>query len=179
MGRRPAAILGALRISRGKLPHLFIQPIYDDSSRIAGMLCVVTEVTERVIGERRLRVLRDLAASPRAETIDEACKRLFSVLADDPLDIAFTALYLLDQSLERLQLVQHSGGLPDLLVPPTFASAESTGPWPIGEAIRSGVPQPVEIPPSIPIASSIGGIASTKRWYFPSNTAVPRRAWRS
>jgi signal transduction histidine kinase len=138
--------------------HTFsYSPIYDDSSRIAGMLCVVTEVTERVIGERRLRVLRDLAASPRAETIDEACKRLFSVLADDPLDIAFTALYLLDQSLERLQLVQHSGGLPDLLVPPIFASTESTDPWPIGEAIRSGVPQPAEIPPSIPIASSIWG----------------------
>jgi hypothetical protein len=43
--------------------HTFsYSPVYDDDSRIAGMLCVVTEVTERVIGERRLRVLRDLAA---------------------------------------------------------------------------------------------------------------------
>jgi CheY-like chemotaxis protein len=31
--------------------------VYDDGNRIAGMLCVVTEVTERVIGERRLRTL--------------------------------------------------------------------------------------------------------------------------
>jgi PAS domain-containing protein len=43
--------------------HTFsYSPVYDDQNRIAGMLCVVTEVTERVIGERRLRVLRDLAA---------------------------------------------------------------------------------------------------------------------
>jgi len=43
--------------------HTFsYSPVYDDQIRIAGMLCVVTEVTERVIGERRLRVLRDLAA---------------------------------------------------------------------------------------------------------------------
>ena len=73
--------------------HTFsYSPIYDDSSSIAGMLCVVTEVTERVIGERRLRVLRDLAVSPRAETIDDAYKRLFTVLADNPPDIAFAAL---------------------------------------------------------------------------------------
>ncbi len=46
--------------------HTFsYSPVYDDQSRIAGMLCVVTEVTERVIGERRLRVLRDLAARGR------------------------------------------------------------------------------------------------------------------
>jgi hypothetical protein len=35
--------------------HTFsYNPIYDDGNQIAGMLCVVTEATERVIGERRL-----------------------------------------------------------------------------------------------------------------------------
>jgi GAF domain-containing protein len=100
-------------------------------------------------------VLRDLAVSPRAETIDEAYKRLFTVLADNPLDIAFAALYLLDQSEERLHLVQHSSGLPELLVPPSFDLAESTSAWPIGDTIRTGAPQEVEIPPSSPIISSI------------------------
>ncbi len=33
--------------------------MYDDESHIAGMLCVVTEVTERVIGERLMPELRD------------------------------------------------------------------------------------------------------------------------
>jgi len=27
----------------------FVRPVYDDQIRVAGMLCVVTEVTERVI----------------------------------------------------------------------------------------------------------------------------------
>jgi len=46
-------------------------------SRIAGMLCVVTEVTDRVIGERRLRVLRDLAARTMGvEPVEESCGRL-------------------------------------------------------------------------------------------------------
>src|SRR5580693_1169668 len=43
--------------------HTFsYSPVYDDLSRIAGMLCVVTEVTERVVGERRVATLRDLAS---------------------------------------------------------------------------------------------------------------------
>ena len=127
--------------------HTFsYSPIYDDASRIAGMLCVVTEVTERVIGERRLRVLRDLAASPRAETTEEACKRLIDVLANNPLDVSFASLYLLDQTQERLELAHYFGDLPEQLLPAQIALADRSGPWPIGEAIRSGAPQIVELP---------------------------------
>ena len=42
--------------------HTFsYSPLSDDSGNVAGMLCVVTEETERVVGERRMAVLRDLA----------------------------------------------------------------------------------------------------------------------
>ena len=42
--------------------HTFsYSPLRDDGGAIAGMLCVVTEETERVIGERRLLTLRQLA----------------------------------------------------------------------------------------------------------------------
>ena len=42
--------------------HTFsYSPLADDDGAVAGMLCVVTEVTNGVIGERRLHVLRDLA----------------------------------------------------------------------------------------------------------------------
>ncbi len=61
------------------------------------MLCVVAEVTERVIGERQLAVLRDLgvrlaAAATRAEVMSalEAC------LAADPRDLPFALVYLRD-----------------------------------------------------------------------------------
>ena len=67
--------------------HTFsYSPVYDDQSRIAGMLCVVTEVTERVIGERRLRVLRDLAARAGGVAgVEETCRRACDVLASLPL----------------------------------------------------------------------------------------------
>ena len=82
--------------------HTFsYSPVYDDESRVAGMLCVVTEVTERVIGERRLRVLRDLAARARRASIgvDASCRGACEVLAQYPFDVPFAALYLLDADI--------------------------------------------------------------------------------
>ncbi len=126
--------------------HTFsYSPIYDDDSRIAGMLCVVTEVTERVIGERRLRALRDLAASPRAETTAEACKRLIDVLAGSPLDVPFASLYLLDQTQEFARLAASYGALPARFLPAQIRLADCEELWPIGEAIRSGAPQIVKL----------------------------------
>src|SRR5579863_5822414 len=78
--------------------HTFsYSPVYNDESRIAGMLCVVTEVTERVIGERRLRALRDLGTqSGTRGSVAEACERICNVLARYPLDVSFAGLYLAD-----------------------------------------------------------------------------------
>ena len=46
-------------------------PVPDESGGVGGMFCACTETTARVIGERRLRTLRDLAVSPAdARTID-------------------------------------------------------------------------------------------------------------
>src|SRR5215475_932756 len=71
--------------------HTFsYSPVYDDASHIAGMLCVVTEVTERVVGERRLRALSDLASHvARVERVEETCERASDVFAQYPSDVPF------------------------------------------------------------------------------------------
>ncbi len=126
--------------------HTFsYSPVYDDGSRIAGMLCVVTEVTERVIGERRLRVLRDLAQWPRAETTAEACKRLLNTLALDPLDVPFAALYMLDTADGCLRLAHHYGDLPARLRPAQIALADSSAPWPMAHVLHGGAPHDVDL----------------------------------
>jgi PAS domain S-box-containing protein len=126
--------------------HTFsYSPVYDDGNRIAGMLCVVTEVTERVISERRLRVLRDLAQGPRAQEIHEACRQLLGTLALDPLDVPFACLYMLDPADACLRRAQHYGALPERLRPAQIALADTSGFWPIGEALRSGAPQVVDL----------------------------------
>src|SRR6202020_1099825 len=129
--------------------HTFsYSPVYDDASRIAGMLCVVTEVTDRVIGERRLQILRDLATQPGARTsVPEACGRICSVLARYPLDIAFAGLYLLQGNEARL--AARTRDLPAAVLPPTWRADDATPVWPIRKLMRSGATQEIADLPGI------------------------------
>ena len=106
--------------------HTFsYSPVYDDQSRIAGMLCVVTEVTERVIGERRLRVLRDLAT--RGGGVDARRRKLPARLrgsgALSPFDAPFfAALYLVESGARPgAPCSAHSCELPEPALPGTLA----------------------------------------------------------
>jgi PAS domain S-box-containing protein len=117
--------------------HTFsYSPVYNDESRIAGMLCVVTEVTDRVIGERRLRVLRDLAARPiGVESEEEACRRLCAVLNQYPLDTPFAALYLIPGGAARARRAARTADAPAEVAPPEL---ELTGsPWPLSALIET------------------------------------------
>jgi signal transduction histidine kinase len=77
--------------------HTFsYSPVYDDDDRVAGMLCVVTEVTERVISERRLGVLHALGRRSGVESVSTCSRRLCHVLARHPLDVPLAGLYLAD-----------------------------------------------------------------------------------
>ncbi len=120
--------------------HTFsYSPVYDDESHIAGMLCVVTEVTERVIGERRLHVLRDLAARASSlETVQQACERLVAVLAANPLDVPFSCLYLLDEATSQARLVSYHGDPPQRLRSSLAASGAGDDPWRLREALHNG-----------------------------------------
>src|SRR6185312_11029022 len=75
--------------------HTFsYSPLADDAGAIAGMLCVVTEETERVIGDRRLRVLRDLAtalatAGTPAEVFAAAAASHSAAAQDLPFTLAY------------------------------------------------------------------------------------------
>ncbi len=75
--------------------HTFsYSPLSDDDGRTAGMLCVVVEETERVIGERRLATLRDLAAEASAAmTEQELFEAIDRSLARNQEDLPFAFAY--------------------------------------------------------------------------------------
>jgi signal transduction histidine kinase len=117
-------------------------PAEDDSGAIAGMLAVCSEVTAQVVGERRLAFLRNLAAAGDARELDDACRRLFSVVAGHPLDMPFALIYLRDAgtggSAGRLKL-RASIGIPQdaPAVPPSFdPHAYGPDPWSLARAAR-------------------------------------------
>lgn len=68
-------------------------PVRDESGDVGGVLVTVAETTARVLGERRLRTLRDLAARA-AGTTDEtpAWIDAAATLALNPADIPFALL---------------------------------------------------------------------------------------
>ncbi|MEO8038560.1 MAG: ATP-binding protein [Betaproteobacteria bacterium] len=111
--------------------HTFsYSPVYDDRSHIAGMLCVVTEVTERVVGERRLRLLRDLAARDAGVTgVDDNCRRACEVLAQYPLDAPFAALYLLESDARQARRAARTRELPESALPQLLTLDDPTSPW--------------------------------------------------
>ncbi|MEP6546823.1 MAG: ATP-binding protein [Gammaproteobacteria bacterium] len=120
--------------------HTFsYSPVYNDDSRIEGMLCVVTEVTDRVIGERRLRVLRDLAARTMgAESVEESCERLCGVLGQYSMDTPFSALYL-QEAHDRFQCYARSADVSSDVLPLTLTDGDSS--WPLAQLLRDGAPQ--------------------------------------
>jgi hypothetical protein len=80
-------------------------PILDESGTIGGIFCACNETTGRVIGERRLRTLRDLGRREvEAKTAAGACELAARTLADNPGDIPFALIYLLDANASHAGL---------------------------------------------------------------------------
>ena len=84
-------------------------PIRDETGNVGGVFTPVIETTAKVIGERRLKTLRDLASHSAAMLdADETIRQSAAVLAQNPYDVAFAALYVLRpdrRSAERHALV--------------------------------------------------------------------------
>lgn len=77
--------------------HTFsYSPLADDAGQVVGMLCVVTETTERVITDRRMTLLRDLATQlTHTRRLEDIGPALAVILGNQP-DIPFLATYLFD-----------------------------------------------------------------------------------
>jgi signal transduction histidine kinase/DNA-binding response OmpR family regulator len=70
-------------------------PVRDESGSVGGVFCIVSETTGRVLGERRLRALRDLAArNANARSLDEACSLSITAMGENAHDLTFVLLYL-------------------------------------------------------------------------------------
>ncbi|WP_199514669.1 ATP-binding protein [Nucisporomicrobium flavum] len=78
-------------------------PARDDDGRTVGVLTVCSEVTEQVVGERRLRLLRDLSlrGCDRTAGVAETCEQLAATMGEHPLDVPFAAIYLRDGAVLR------------------------------------------------------------------------------
>jgi GAF domain-containing protein len=119
--------------------HTFsYSPLLDDDGKVTGHLCVVTEETDRIIGERRLGTLRSLAAeSSKAITEEDLVKSVSRILDDNQQDLPFTLTYLVSNDGNQARLCCRTGlpaGHP--AAPEIIKLGEKNPVWPIDVLLR-------------------------------------------
>lgn len=118
-------------------------PLRIETGAVGGIFCACTETTGRVLGERRLRTLRDLASrSAEAKEVTEACGLAADALAANPHDIPFALLYLIDESGTEARLAASVRMEPGNEAAPLLVRLDEPGHsaqgWPLGRAVESG-----------------------------------------
>ena len=98
---------------------------------MVGMLCVVTEETERVIGERRVGSLRQLASEMAGKNTQQSVLvAAEKVMGANRKDLPFTLLYLLDSD-GTARLAGSTGIAPHHAIAPTSIQAGDDSIWPL------------------------------------------------
>ncbi|HEY4892042.1 MAG TPA: hypothetical protein VII10_10070, partial [Reyranella sp.] len=111
-------------------------PIPTDDGTAGGIFCANTDDTQRVIGERQLTLLRELAtATSEARTWQQACGRAARALATNTRDLPFAMIYRAEPGSRTASLVSTMGIASDHPAAPATLSVDSSGPWPIAEVL--------------------------------------------
>ena len=126
-------------------------PVPDDTAPrgIGGVLATVHEITEKIVGERRIAALRDLGTgSGGGRTAEEACSLAALALQNHVKDIPFALFYLFDATARQARLVAASGVGND---EPAATGTVELGPgaadrtvWPLAEVLDAKSPLIVE-----------------------------------
>ncbi|MCX5116979.1 ATP-binding protein [Micromonospora sp. NBC_00362] len=144
-------------------------PARDDDGRTVGVLTVCSEVTQQVVGERRLRLLRDLSVlgDGRTVDVDATGARLIDVIDGHPLDVPFAAIYLRDgTALRRVACTGsdqgHAQALPESVEltdpgPPAYA-------WGLTDAAEGRATQVTDVTDRLPLPAG--------PWNDPVRTAL-------
>ena len=118
-------------------------PIRDESGRPSGIFNACTETTGRVLGDRRMKMLRQMVV--QARTAREAVWQCAEILERNPRDIPFALFYLLDDAGEQLRLVAQVGVAADTSASPSSVSlASPDAGWPVARVVRHGQPELVD-----------------------------------
>ena len=113
-------------------------PIPLEDARAGGIICANTDDTRRVIGERQLALLKELAAQTvNVRSWEEACEKSADALQTNRRDLIFSLIYVADPETGKITLAQARGlphGHPAAHDP---AAVPTPGPWPVEKVLGS------------------------------------------
>ncbi|GIH19809.1 SpoIIE family protein phosphatase [Rugosimonospora africana] len=118
--------------------HTFsYSPLRDDDGALTGMLCVVSEDTERVVGERRMATLRDLGSDLSVvRTEQEMLAFASEQLGRNLRDLPFTLTYLFEPD-GHAWLAASTGIRAGRPAAPSILTADGSGDvWPAARLAR-------------------------------------------
>src|SRR5215510_3021036 len=117
-------------------------PIRDESGQVGGILCIVSETTGRVLGERRLEMLRELGTDLAAiNTEDELFSSIHRRLKAHAEDLPFALVYLCDAGGKRAELRCTHGTTAGDAIAPLVIDLRSGDPvWPASQLLATAAP---------------------------------------
>src|SRR5689334_11521846 len=116
-------------------------PLPDDEGNVGGLLCAVTEETQRVIGERRLRLLRETAAAmAESRTPSQVWESAARCLSNGRRALPFTLIYVLDADGKTLTKAAETGFTAAHPAAPVSVSVDDPDEavWPFRSVIKTG-----------------------------------------
>ncbi len=126
-------------------------PVRDETGKVGGVFCIVSETTGRLIGGRRLAALRDLGrVGSGAASAGEIFRNTAAVLENYGKDMPFAALYSWDPDSSVARLEAAAGITPgDRGAPLQIDSTNLHVSWPLGSAselVLAEPPADVQLP---------------------------------
>jgi signal transduction histidine kinase/CheY-like chemotaxis protein len=111
-------------------------PIRDEQGQPSGIFNACTESTGRVLSDRRMKMLREMAVEAR--TVPSAAQSCAEIIGKNPRDISFALIYLLDDSGQRLQLTAHAHLEPGTPASPSTVDLQQVDDagWPLAHVAR-------------------------------------------
>ncbi|HET7086510.1 MAG TPA: HWE histidine kinase domain-containing protein [Rhizomicrobium sp.] len=114
-------------------------PVPEEDGSIGGIVCANTDDTDRVIGARRLALLREIATRTwEADTVADVYDLSARALASDPRDMPFALIYRFEDDGLHATLRGSCGIVPGHpAAPETITLDGGSAAWPVSDVMRN------------------------------------------
>jgi two-component sensor histidine kinase len=114
-------------------------PVPEEDGSIGGLICANNDDSDRVIGARRLSLLRELASRTwDADTVGDVYTLAARALGTDTRDMPFALIYGFEDDGARATLRGTAGIAMGHPAAPDVIALDANTPWPVSEVMRGG-----------------------------------------
>ena len=111
-------------------------PVPEEDGSIGGLVCANNDDSDRVIGARRLALLREIAARTwEAKSVADVYGLAARALASDTRDMPFALIYRFEDDGARATLRGHSGIEPGHVCAPETIALDAPSLWPVSDVV--------------------------------------------